>query len=307
MQNMDDIRYNCEKILEFAPEGEVDEYALKLLRKRLYKWKNSKKEKLTELEYFVNGKEYKSLLKALYEEKNLRKLKIKFLKPNLEGEWNFSKPTKELMEKRGKGVACTFEFDPNSLNKWRVAKCVNKEKVMVRGYLSDFFVPISIHTKSKYHHAQEIPRQYGPKLKKLSGIWCDIRNGVLPIKLRICTYTKKDRYTHVLDPLSNIQIPHPLHKIPYSQRELRPALEYMKFDSVLANVDLPPLMKNILEFIFECGETTVADVAHRFGVKNRVAKNNLESLISKELLKKRKEMYYDISLERIDRLASRLF
>ncbi len=303
---MDKVRERCERILEFAPEGEYDDYAAKQLRKKLYSWKENNQDRLTTLEYFINGKEYTSLLDALYREESLSKIKIKFLKPVLDGKWNFSKPTREIMEKGGRGIARTFDFDPDSLNRWASANKVKDERVMLRAYISDFFFPISIQTKSQYHHAQEVPRQYDPCLKKIGGIWSHVRTGVLPFEIRVCAYTPRDRYTYVIDTLSDTQKPHYLHMIPYHYRVNRKPIEYMMFDTLISHIELPPLVKKMFEFIFECGEVTVADIAHKFNVGNQVAENNLNALRSKELLKVRKEMYYDVSMRELKKRSDKL-
>lgn len=294
---MEDVTEDLGRLLEFAPEEEVDEYSRKRLKKKVYEWKNKEKEYLSDLEYFINGKEYTSILEALYFEEELTKMKINFFNPNLEGDWNFSRPTKELMEKRGKGMVRTFDYDPSSLNKWRAAKELHNEKAMVRAYISHFFVPVSIKTKSQYHHAREIPRQYDPRLKKISMIWEDVREGVLPFKIRVCIYTPEERYTYILDPLEDRQRPHPLSMVPYHRRKDHEPIEYMHLDKILARIEIPDLLKNLLEFIFEVGEVTIADVAHTFGLSPDIAKNNLKSLQSKGLLKIRKDDYYRVPSE----------
>ncbi|MFO8110338.1 MAG: hypothetical protein R6U17_07465 [Thermoplasmata archaeon] len=296
---MDEIKSRCERILEFAPEGEFDDYAAQHLKKKIYKWKESDKKKITSLEYFVNGKEYSLLLDALYLEKTLSKIKIKFLKPVLNAKWNFSKPTREIMEKKGRALVRSFEFDPDSLNPWACMNKIENEKVMMRAFISDFFLPISIQTKSQYHHAQDIPRMYDPHLKKLQGVWKDVKKGIVPFEIIICAYTPKDRYMYVIDPLENIQKNHPLHTIPYHYKVSRGPLEYIIFDTLFAYMDLHPLVKKMFLFIFECGEITVPDIAHKFNVPERIALNNLNALISKNLLKVRKNLYYDIAMDEV--------
>ncbi len=303
---MDKVRERCEKILEFAPEGEYDDYAAKQLRRKLYSWKDNNTDRLASLDYFINGKEYTSILDALYEEQHLRKIKIKFLKPVLDGKWNFTKPTREIMEKGGRGLARTFDFDPDSLNRWASANKVKDEKVMLRAYISDFYSPISIKTKSKYHHAQDIPRQYDPCLRRIAGIWSHARQGVVPFEIRICAYTTKDRYTYVIDPMSDTQKPHYLNMIPYHYRVNRKPIEYMMFDALISNIELPTLVKKMFEFIFECGEVTAPDIAHKFKVGNSIAQNNLNALKSKGLLTVRKELYYDVSMIELKKRADKI-
>ncbi len=292
--------------MEFAPPEEVDEYSKKQLKKHIYEWHNAEKEYLVNLDYFVNGKGFSSLLDAFYNIQSFEKMKIKFLKPDLQGKWAFSKPGKELMEKDTKGLYRSFDYDPTFLNGWTVASKVKDEQVMVMGYITKFFVPMSISTKSKYHHAEDIPRAYEPRLKAMKNIWKDVRSGVIPLELRLCLYTKRDRYSCLIDILANKQIPHPINRAPFHKRIRHTPLQYMQFDAVLANIELKSLNKRIFEYIFECGETTAAEVAHIFKVSNKIAENNLESLRHRSLVTIRKSMFYGLNPETLEDMLQRL-
>ncbi len=290
------------RLMEFAPEEEVDEYSTKQLRKRIYRWYNTKREYLINLEYFINGKGYSSILDGFYKEPELTKLKIRFLKPDLKGKWAFTTPPKELMEKEGKGVYGCFEYDPARLNGWSSTGKVKNEIVMVRGYITNFFVPMSIKSKSKYHHAEEIPRIYEPKLEKLSSLWKDVHAGVLPFGVRICIYTPVERFCINIDPLKDRLIPHQLCHAPYHNRVKHNAIEYMIFDTVLAKIDIPDLSKKIFEFAFECGGATAPDAAHIFNIQTKIAENHLQSLCNRELVIKKKD-HYEIDMDVIKERA----
>lgn len=233
-------------------------------------------------------------------------MKVKFLKPNLDGKWNFSRPTKELKEKDGKGICTSFDYDPTSLDKWAKASKSHHDKVMVRAFITKFFVPISIKTKSKYHHAEEIPRQYEPKLSKMKNLWTDMRKGVLPLEIRFSLYTKNDRYTLIMDPFEDKLKPHPLSDITLIQNVDRNSIEYLNFDKLLANIDLPPLMKNILELLFEADEMRLFDIAHSFNMDRNVAENNLKSLESRGLVEKSKRVHYSINMDKIFEKAEKI-
>lgn len=304
--DMETFKERCKKIMEFADQEEFDEYAEQNLNKKLYSWKENFREPIASLDYFVNGKEYSSLMEALYKEEVLSKIKINFLKPSLSGKWNFSKPTQSIMERSGKALLRTLDFKPDSLNPWANARRIKEEKVMLRAYISDFYVPMSIQTKSRFHHAQEIPRQFDPHLKKMAGLWRDVRRGVIPFEIYVCAYTPKDRYIYVINVMGDAQMPHPLHKIPYHHKVDRPPLEYMIFDTVIAHVEFPELVKKMWLFIFECGETTVPDLAHKFNVPNQIAQNNLNAMISKNLISVRKDIYYNVNMEEVNKRASKL-
>ncbi|MFP3871873.1 MAG: helix-turn-helix domain-containing protein [Candidatus Natronoplasma sp.] len=303
---MDKELERAERFLELAPESEVDEYALDKLKKRLYRWKNAKVEYLTDLEYYINGKRFDDLLNAFLEIEDLKKAKIKFLNPTIEGPWNFSKPTKELKEKEGKGVCKTFDYDPTSIDSWIEAEYTNFEKVMVRAFIPDFYAPISIQTKSQYHRAEEVPRQYDPHLKKLKGLWDDIRTGVLPLCLRFSLYTKNERYSILIDPINNKMKPHPLGSISRVDPVDREPIDYMNFDKVLAPMEFPQLVKNILELLFETGRMSIFDIAAQLNMDQNVAKNNLKSLEKEELVKREKDVYYKINMDTVEKVAGEL-
>ncbi len=298
-----------EKIYEFmdlAPESEFDDYAKDKLKNKVYEWKNADVEYLADLEYFVNGKSFDGLLNAFLEVEDLEKFEMRFLKPNTDGEWHFSKPTKVLKEKEGKGVCETFDYDPTSLNKWAEAEQSKIEKVMIRAFITDFFVPISIQTKSKYHKAEEIPRQYDPHVKKLSELWSDIREGVLPLCIRFCLYTQSKRYSLLIDLINDKMRPHPLSELTRIKRKDRDPVDYMVFDRVLAWMDFPDLTKKIMEILFENGETTVFDIADCLNMEENVAKNNLKSLESKDFVTKRKDINYDINMDKVKDIADKV-
>ncbi|MEF8873075.1 MAG: hypothetical protein V5A88_00210 [Candidatus Thermoplasmatota archaeon] len=303
---MEEELERAERFLELAPESEVDEYALDKLKNRIYRWKNADVEYLADLEYFINGKRYDDLLNAFSEIEDLKKIKIKFLKPNVDGEWNFSKPTKEVKEKDGKGVCKTFDYDPKSLDSWIDAEYSNFEKVMIRAFISDFFVPISIQKKSEYHRAEEVPRQYDPRLKKLQGLWSDIRSGVLPLCIRLCLYTKTQRYPILIDPMNNKVKPHPLSFITMVDTVDKEPLEYMNFDKVLAAIEFPKLVKNIFELLFMTGRTSIFDIAGQLNMDRNVAKNNIKSLESEGLVKREKDIYYKINKDKLKKMAEDL-
>ena len=292
--------------MEISSTSEFDKYAEKKLRNRLYKLENTDIDYLSDLEYFINGEKYGSLIKAFSEVEKLEKVKIRFLNPNLEGNWNFSKPIKVLKEKDGKGVCETFEYDPTSLDKWSQARDSKIEKVMVRAFIEDFYVPVSIKTKSEYHRAEEVPRQYDPTLKEFKDIWKDIRDGVLPFVIRFCLYTKSNRYPLLLDIVENKLRPHLLGSITRVKRVDREPLEYMNFDKVFARIELPLLPKKIFELLFETQEMTIFDIADRLNLDKKVAENNLSSLQNKGFVEEKKDITYELNMDKIKEVAESL-
>jgi len=294
------------KILNISDGSDFDEYAEKTLKDKLYKWKNEEVEYLSDLEYFINGKKYDSILDAFHEVENVGKIKINFLRPNLDGPWNFSRPTKELKAKDEKGVCETFEYDPTSLDKWSRAGEPEIEKTMIRAFIPDFFVPISIAKKSEYHRAEEIPRQYEPRLKHLNEVWQDVRGGVFAFVIRLCLYTQKDRYTLLIDTINDKLRPHPLGDVTRIKKTDREAVDYLNFDKVHAWLDIPLLSKKIFELLFETEEMTVFDIADCLNLDKKVAENNLTSLESKGYVDKKKDIYYEINMDKIEKKAGEL-
>ncbi len=294
------------KIMSLSEDTEFDEYAENQLKDRLYKWKNKEIEYLSDLEYFINGKKYDSLLDAFYQVENLDKIKINFLKPNLDGPWNFSTPTKELKAKEDKGVCQTFEYDPTSLDKWSNANSPKVEKTMIRAFILDFYVPISISKKSEYHRAEEIPRQYEPRLKLLKQIWQDVREGVFPFVIRLSIYTQNDRHSLLLDTLNDKLRPHPLGDVTRIKRAEREAIDYLNFDKVYAWLDIPLISKKIFELLFEAKEMTIFDLADCLNMDKNVAENNLASLKNRGYIDKKKEIYYEPNMEKIKKKADEL-
>ncbi len=276
------------------------------MKNRLYRLNNRNIEYLAKIEYYINGKGYDNLLRGFYEVDELKKIKFKFLEPNIEGAWNFSKPTKELKEKEGKGICETFDYDPTSLNNWLESEHADMEKVMVRAFVSDFYVPISILKKSQYHHAEEIPRQYDPVLMKLNDLWSDVRSGVLPMEIRFSLYTQTGRYSLVIDPINNKMKPHPLGYVSSVDSVDREPLDYMIFDKILAYMEYSPLVKSIFELLFETEEMSISDVAGRLNMDHNIAKNNLISLESGGFVEKKKEMYYRINMDDLKKMAEDL-
>ncbi|MGM0404846.1 MAG: hypothetical protein ACQEQM_01725 [Thermoplasmatota archaeon] len=303
---MNSVMERFEKLLEFAPQDEVDVYSKKQLKKRLYRWKNTEKSSLCDIDYFVNGKEYTSLCESIYHVDELEKMKLKFLRPDLDGKWNFSTPTKELMEKNGKGLCKTFDYDPYSLEKWTKVSKMNMEKVMVRAFLTKFFVPISIKTVSQYHHAQDVPPQYIPGLKNLDLLWKDFKTGVIPLEIRLSVYTKNERYSYIIDVIGDKQRPHPLNSISLPTKADREPIDYMHIDRILARLDIPKLLKNILEFMFHSNEVSLPDIAHYFNLNANVAKNSMKSLVNKGFVNVRKNAYYKIDMGYVRETAKSL-
>ncbi|MEF8834824.1 MAG: hypothetical protein V5A76_01570 [Candidatus Thermoplasmatota archaeon] len=303
---MEEKLEKMKNLLTLSKESEFDKHAKKTLKNSLYKLKNADIDYLSDLEYFINGKKYGSLIDAFYEIEELEKIEIRFLNPNLEGAWNFSKPVKELREKEGKGVCETFEYDPTSLDKWSRATNSNLEKVMIRAFIEDFYVPVSITTKSKYHHAEEMPRQYDPHLKDFQDLWKDVREGVLPFVIRLCLYTKNDRYPLLLDTTEDKLRPHLLGTITRVKRVEREPLEYRNFDKVYAWIDVPLLPKKILELLFETQEMAIFDIADRLNLNKKVAENNLNSLLTKDLVNKKKDIHYELNMDKIEEVAEKI-
>ena len=61
-------------------------------------------------------------------------------------------------------------------------------------------------------------------------------------------------------------------------------MQYYNFDRVHAMLKIPDTPKKVFEAIFESNGLTVGEIAHLFEVSPTIANNNIQSLVSKELL-----------------------
>jgi len=306
---MTDPLKHCQTILHFGPEDEVDFHAEKQLKRAFTEYRQARSKTLATLQYMVNGEEYDSLLQAIAEVEILDTAGLRFVKPNLDENWDFNTPTKSIVL-MGKGVGWVDRFDYHSfsLQKWDKSQHVQRERVMIRAFPTRFYYPQSIKTKSIDPLAGE-KRLYIPKLMTLEELWSDIRNtGLVPFELRLCTYTKDSRFSYDLNLVDN----HLLKdfrggQVPMTNLAKRTAMDYMNFDMVLALTDMKDLVKRVFIELFEVKEATAFDISHSMGITDTMAKNCLDALVSRDVASavgKPPRQIYSIDLEKLEAVAA---
>ncbi len=273
----------CQAILHLGPEEEVDLHAEKEMKRHFLEYKASQKKALAGLDVMVNGTEYSGLLSALAAEEELENLGLKFLKPSMGENWDYNTPTKTLvLMGNGQGILERFSYDAFSLDKWNMGQQVQRENVMIRGFISKFYYPQSIISESEDPLAAP-KRMYIPKLSMLEDIWRHVRStGMVPFEIRVCAYTRTERYTYDIDLVSNAM----LKDFRGGQAALRNKAErgiidYLNFDTVLASTDMKEMVKKAFINLFESEYLTAPDLAHSMHITNQMAGNALEAIYTR--------------------------
>jgi len=278
----------CRKIIDFSQTEEIDLFAEKQLRKALVEYKSMKKTPLAEIRYIVNGKKFTSLLEAMLEFEELETLEIHFFKPKMSENWDYNVPTKKLvLLGHGLGGVQVFDYDPYSLKKWDGSQSMKKEKVMIRGFITQFYYPQSIKSKTAGIDQGEV-RLFVPALKTLEMVWKDVReSGVLPIQLHISAFTPDNRYNYELD-LTNDTVLKDFRGgvVPLRSRAERESIDYFNFDKILASTDMRDLVKKVFITLFDMNDITPIDIALSFKITDTMAKNSLDALVTRGLADK---------------------
>jgi len=263
----------------------VDLHAENELKRTFYEYQAAQKKPLAKVKYMVNGKEYDSLLEAMYREEELENLGMRFLSPDLKENWDFNTPTKTLvLMGKGMGVLERFSYDSFKLDKWNMHQHLQRDNVMIRGFPTWLYFPQSIRTKSIDPLAEPV-RPYIPKLVMLEDLWQHSRkNGMVLFELRVCAYTKTARYTYDIDLVNNVMLKDfrggqsPLRNL--AQRNI---VDYLNFDMVLASTDMKDMVKRAFINLFESEYATAFDIAHSMHITNQMAANALSAIASRGL------------------------
>ncbi|MDD4307995.1 MAG: hypothetical protein PHU53_04215 [Thermoplasmata archaeon] len=278
----------CQAILHLGPEEEVDLHAEKELKRHFYEYNASQKKALASLSFMINGKEYDSLLEAIRDEEHLENAGIRFLRPDLKENWDFNTPAKTLvLLEKGMGWLERFSYDPYSLDKWDRNQQIQRENVMIRGFLARFYYPQSIITESEDPLAGP-GRPYIPKLTMLEDLWTHVReSGMVPFEIRVCAYTKTARYTYDLDLINNTMLKDFRGgQSPLRNLAKRTMIDYLNFDTVLAATDMKDLVKRAFINLFESEFATAPDIAYSMHITNQNATNALNAIVSRGLATK---------------------
>ena len=281
-----EILEKCQSIIQLGPESEIDDYSLKEMRKYVKSHLHEERPYLSEIAFLINGRHYEHIYDALKEENEIESVDIRFLKPKLDEIWDFDAPTKTIkLIKGGFGGIAFFNYDPKALDKWAKAGELIEKKAMIRTFPVDYFIPQSIATMSKYI-GEEPPDILVPELWTMESMIKNIRKvGALPITVRICAYTKEERFAYDIDLLQNRLLrDFRAGKMQPTQRIKRSPEEYFYFDRIYASLKMGRLPKAIFEAIFESEGLTVGDIAHFFKITTEMATNNLKALQKRNLV-----------------------
>ncbi len=292
----------CERIMSFAPPKEVDSYAEKQLIKELKKYENSTKEKLADISFKIDGKNYSSLLDAIYFIEEWEEMEIDFYHPNVEKIWEYDTPTKLIkITRSGRGALMLFQIDPFALKQWNPDQEPIVEPAMFRCYPSQFYSPESIKTQSnKYDERPLVPPR--PLCTPIE-FWEDVRfKGIVPFQMNLCAYSKKRRYLYLLDLVNNsLLMDFRNGKIPIKNRTYRDPMDYYRLDHFLSTQELPHLTKNVLTTLFEVEDANAADIEIGLGITEKMAQDNVKALARRDIIKakgkKSPKARYVINLE----------
>lgn len=278
---MTDALELCQAILRFGPEEEVDFHAEKEMKHALLEYRAAPKRALASTIFMINGREYLSLLEALISEPVLETAGIRFLKPNLDENWDYNTPTKTLaLMGKGMGWLEHFSYDAFSLSKWDRQEHITRENVMIRGFVTRFYYPESIKSKSRDPLAAP-KRLYIPRVLLLEELWSHIRRtGMVPFEIRVCAYTKDARYTYDLDLVNNTMLKDFRGgQAPLRNRASRTAMDYLNFDTIFAATDMKVIVKKAFVNLFEMEKATAFDISHSMGITDQMAMNALNSIV----------------------------
>ncbi len=275
-----------EDLLAFAPKEEVDAYARKQLKQALKEYTAKSGQHLARISYVMNSMRYLSFPVAAQEVEEPRDFQISFYKPELKMNWDFNLPVKGVhVGQKGMGWMKYFNYDPFSLKKWGDFQYAKKKTVMLRAFMEQFFVPESIKTASKTL-GEEKERKYIPQLRMMDELWHDVHSGVIPFQIKVCIYTKQDRYTFSLNLVQGTLLQDfRAGKVSPKNLVRRKPMDSLLFDEVFASIDLPSLPRKVMRIAFESKNISVPEVSHIFGITTQMAENNLKSLDSRGIIK----------------------
>ncbi len=271
------------EIIKFQKEDEVDIYAEKQLKTAFYEFQAVKKIPLAEIRWIVNGHKYLSLLDPILEFKELRTLEIHFFKPDMKGNWDYDLPTKKIvLLGHGLGGVETFHYDSLKLTKWDMSQGVKRSKVMIRGFISEYYYPRSIRTKSR-DSMDQLKRYFIPRLMTLEDLWQVIRStGVVPFTLKISLYTQQERLTYNMDLVNNRLIrDFRSGVISVKEKMARSPMDNYNFDRILASTDMKEKVKKVFITLYDMKHATASDLSFSFGMTDNMARNCLEAIVSR--------------------------
>lgn len=306
---MSEVLDKCNRIMSFAPKKEVDSYAKKQLSKNLNKYEQSIEKKLADVYYIIDGKQYSSLLDAIYLIEDWNEIEIHFFHPNTEEIWEYDIPTKLVkLTGPGRGALMLYQINHFALNQWDPKQEPIVETAMFRSYAAHFYSPESIKTQSK--KMDERPLVPPRPLCTPFEFWEDIRfKGIVPFQMNLCAYSKERRYLYQLDILNNSLIMDFRNKkIPIKNRVLRDPWDYYHLDYFLSKQEIPDLAKKVLCIFFELEDGDAADIQIGLGITEKMARDNISALAKRGLVEakgKPPKARYEIILDNIKKISGK--
>ena len=284
MSEIEKLYEKCLKILDYAPSERIDDYSKKALKSEMIKILTKSKKPLLKFRLKADGKEYDSMYDILLKDK-VKAIELIFEKPTKMGRWEYNVPIKRLrMLSNGLGMVNIFSPVDLTLRKW-VLEDPESKKVIIRNYPTTFFQPASIKMKS-FTDDLFSTTTYIPEPESFKKTFEDVKKfGIVPFQVRVIAYSREKRYAFDLDLLENFLLEDfRSNRLSYSIRIERKPIQYYKFDRLHAMLKIPETPKKVFETIFESNGLTVEEIAHLFEVTPIIAKNNIQSLVSKGLL-----------------------
>jgi len=280
-----EIREYCMNILEQA-NVEPEDYILRELKSAVIKYNNTPKRYLSETRIAINGIKYANLLESLTKEDDPVEILIKFVNPKREG-WRYDLPTERLkFTAEGKGAFLGFQPDREGIQAKVDAKGgMIKTVAMFRTSVTRYYYPDTIEARTK--REPDVPPPHPPILASFKEHWEFVKeNGMIPLELRICAYTPKERFVYRLDLVKGRQIMDFREGlVPYGSMVKHSPLHLLYLDRALSSNKLPELQKKVLEIAFESKGTDPGQIANIFEINATMASNHLAGLARRKLLK----------------------
>ncbi len=297
------IKHACRLLLEFAPEGEVDTYAMNQMENALLKYLNTRRPHLSEVMYAVNRYIYPTLFHAFHNVEKPKEIILKFKRWEKTG-WRYDVPTRVIkINENSRGGFTAFASNKRGIHAEVNKKEMRNEIAMFRIGITHWFYPESITTVSKKTVEDE---RYPPPLMNIQEFWQHVRStGVIPFQIRLCAYTKSTRVAFNIDLLRNRQLRDFRDgKVGVGSFVARAPIHLLYLDRALSSPHIPDLQKRVLEVVFESKGMGAGDIAHIFDIPEKMARNHLEGLVKKGLLKaegKPPAQFFVADLENIEK------
>ncbi|MCK4717644.1 MAG: hypothetical protein KAT70_03155 [Thermoplasmata archaeon] len=276
----------CEKLLAFAPQEDVDDYARKQLRQEFTKRKGVKLQTLARIEFVVNKHQTPNLLEALANVETIEEMGANFTGMSMKPIWEYDTPTRRLkVDKLGRGRILHFPRRRTASGVgWDPLGDPFMERAMLRVYTTKWFIPENIHAVTE--RPDDVPPAKPPGLLPPHVWWEKVRSmGLVPFEVVVCAYTQEKRFMFTLDLVNNVSYKDFRQGLFSRKREERDVLDFMYLDTAFATNKLKEIQKRAMTYLFEVESATAQEVAHGFKITEKMAQNHLFGLVKKGLLR----------------------